>query len=74
MTAKKKPNTVRIDSLKQASNAQFKAAMPFLQKAVEVKPEQGSAWHNLGVGYMRTGDADKAKEAFAKAEALEKSN
>lgn len=74
MTAKKKPNTVRIDSLKQASTAQFKAAMPFLLKAVEVKPDQGSAWHNLGVGYMRTGDADKAKEAFAKAEALEKNN
>ena len=74
MTAKKKPNTVRIDSLKQASTAQFKAAMPFLRKAVEVKPEQGSAWHNLGVGYMRTGDTEKAKDAFAKAEALEKSN
>ena len=74
MTAKKKPNTVRIDSLKQASTAQFKAAMPFLLKAVEVKPEQGSAWHNLGVGYMRTGDTEKAKDAFAKAEALEKSN
>jgi len=74
MTAKKKPNTVRIDSLKQASTAQFKAAMPFLRKAADLKPEQGSAWHNLGVGYMRTGDTEKAKEAFAKAEALEKSN
>lgn len=74
MTAKKKPNTARIDSLKQASTAQFKAAMPYLLKAVQVKPEQGSAWHNLGVGYMRTGEAEKAKDAFAKAEALEKSN
>ena len=74
MTAKKKPNTARVDSLKQASTAQFKAAMPFLKKAVDLKPEQGSAWHNLGVGYMRTGDTDKAKDAFAKADALEKSN
>jgi tetratricopeptide (TPR) repeat protein len=74
MAAKKKPNTARIDSLRQASNAQFKSAMPYLKKAVDLKPEQGSAWHNLGVGYMRTGDAEKAKEAFAKADELEKSN
>lgn len=71
MASKKKPNSVRIDSLRQAANAQFKAAMPFLTKAAEIKPDQGSAWHNLGVGYMRTGDQDKAKEAFAKAESLE---
>jgi tetratricopeptide (TPR) repeat protein len=74
MSAKKKPNTARVDSLRQASNAQFQAAMPYLKKAVDLKPDQGSAWHNLGVGYMRTGDSEKAKEAFAKAEELEKSN
>jgi Flp pilus assembly protein TadD len=72
MTAKKKPNTARIDSLRQAANANFNGAMPYLKKAVELKPDQGSAWHNLGVGYMRAGDQEKAKEAFAKAETLEK--
>lgn len=72
MAAKKKPNTARIDSLRQAANANFNGAMPYLKKAVELKPDQGSAWHNLGVGYMRAGDQEKAKEAFAKAEALEK--
>lgn len=71
MAAKKKPNNARIDSLKQAATSQFQAAMPFLKKAVEIKPEQGSAWHNLGVGYMRTGDQENAKAAFAKAEQLE---
>jgi len=72
MAAKKKPNTARIDSLRQAANANFIGAMPYLKKAVDLKPDQGSAWHNLGVGYMRAGDQEKAKEAFAKAEALEK--
>jgi len=71
MAAKKKPNAARVDSLREAANEQFKAAMPYLKKAVEVKPEQGSAWHNLGVGYMRAGESEKAKEAFAKAEALQ---
>jgi tetratricopeptide (TPR) repeat protein len=71
MAAKKKPNTARIDSLRQAANEKFTAAMPYLKKAVEIKPDQGSAWHNLGVGYMRAGDQEKAKEAFAKADALE---
>jgi len=72
IAAKKKPNTARIDSLRQAANANFNGAMPYLKKAVDLKPDQGSAWHNLGVGYMRAGDQEKAKEAFAKAEALEK--
>jgi len=71
MAAKKKPNQARIDSLRHAATENFKASMPFLKKATEIKPDQASAWHNLGVGYMRAGDQTKAKEAFDKAETLQ---
>ncbi|MDZ7290534.1 MAG: tetratricopeptide repeat protein [candidate division KSB1 bacterium] len=71
MAKKKKPNTARIDSLRQVANESFKAAMPYLLKAVELNPEQPNAWHNLGVGYIRTGQLEKANEAFAKSEALQ---
>jgi tetratricopeptide (TPR) repeat protein len=71
---KPNPNAARIDSLKQAASENFKAAVPYLTKAVELKPDYASAWFNLAVGYTRTGEAEKAKEAFAKAEALQGEN
>jgi Flp pilus assembly protein TadD len=65
-TAKTKqtPNTARIDSLRQAAGENFKAALPFLLKAVILKPEQASAWNNLAVGYMRNGQIENSKDAF----------
>jgi tetratricopeptide (TPR) repeat protein len=74
MTKKRKPDNVRIDSLRQAAGENFKTAMPYLQKAVELKADEPSAWHDLGVGYTRTGEAEKAKEAFDKADSLRGEN
>ncbi len=63
--AKKDANTARIDSLRQAGGENFKAALPYLLRAVIIKPEQTSAWNNLAVGYMRNGDRAGSEEAFA---------
>lgn len=66
--AKKDANTARVDSLRQVAGENFKAALPYLLRAVILKPEQTSAWNNLGVGYMRNGDRAGSEEAFATAD------
>jgi adenylate cyclase len=75
--AKKDANSARIDSLRQVAGENFKTALPYLLRAVILKPEQASAWNNLGVGYMRNGQTENSKQAFDVAdnpEAAEKTN
>jgi tetratricopeptide (TPR) repeat protein len=69
--AKKDAQAARIDSLRQVAGENFKAALPYLLRAVIIKPDQASAWNNLGVGYMRNGQTENSKEAFDVAENTE---
>ncbi|MGH7492004.1 MAG: tetratricopeptide repeat protein [bacterium] len=69
---KQKPDTQKLADLKATAKQHFDAAVPYLEKAANIKGEQSAVWFNLGVGYTRVGNAEKAKEAFAKAEELEK--
>jgi tetratricopeptide (TPR) repeat protein len=69
--AKKDAQTARIDSLRQVAGENFKAALPYLLRAVIIKPDQASAWNNLGVGYMRNGQTENSKEAFDIADNIE---
>ncbi|MGH7595764.1 MAG: tetratricopeptide repeat protein [bacterium] len=69
--AKKDALTARIDSLRQAGGENFKAALPYLLRAVIIKPDQASAWNNLAVGYMRNGQTENSKEAFNIADSTE---
>ncbi|MCI0690528.1 tetratricopeptide repeat protein [candidate division KSB1 bacterium] len=62
--AVKDAKTARIDSLRQVAGENFKVALPYLLRAVIIKPDQPSAWNNLGVGYMRNGQTENSKEAF----------
>lgn len=55
-----------LDQLKELYNK----AIPYLEKAVEVKGDDPNVWNNLGVAYVNVGDADKGKECFDKAESL----
>jgi tetratricopeptide (TPR) repeat protein len=53
----------------------FKTAMPFLLKATKLDTLHAGAYFNLGVGFTRLGEIEKAKEAFKRSEQLqEKSN
>ena len=47
--------------------SRFAEAVPFLEEAVRRHPEVGYFQNNLGMAYERTGQTDKAKEAYAKA-------
>lgn len=69
---KSKPDAQKLEELKTGAKQHFDAAVPYLEKAVNIKGEQSAVWFNLGVGYTRVGNAEKAREAFAKAEELEK--
>lgn len=42
-------------------------ALPWLRKAVEIDPELGDGWVDLGVGLRRAGDLDGAEAAYRKA-------
>ena len=48
-------------------------AVPYLEKSLEMKPDQAGVWNNLGVAYIRSDQMDKGKEAFDKADELNKS-
>ena len=50
----------------------FQSAIPYLEKAVEIKPAEANVWTNLGVAFVNAGNAEKGKEAFDKAEQLRK--
>jgi len=42
-------------------------ALPWLRKAVEIDPELGDGWVDLGVGLRRAGDLEGAEAAYRKA-------
>jgi Flp pilus assembly protein TadD len=42
-------------------------ALPWLRKAVEIDPELGDGWIDLGVGLRRAGDLNGAESAYRKA-------
>jgi adenylate cyclase len=48
----------------------YRAAIPFLEKAVKVKPDNAAVYYNLGVAYVNIGEAEKGAEFFSKAESL----
>jgi len=48
--------------------ARYKEALPFLQKAVQLAPQNGSYRNNLGVAQMELGDFAGAESAFRVAE------
>ncbi len=69
---KQKVDDAKVTALRGKGKEHFTAAIPFLEKATQLKPEQSPAWVNLGVGYARAGANAKAEAAFAKAKELEK--
>lgn len=44
----------------------YKSALPYFEKAVEIDPRFAFAWDNIGICYRKLGDYDKAIEAYTK--------
>jgi len=60
----------QIKEAKDNAIANYKEAIPFLEHAVELKPDDAATWTNLGVAYINAGMKDKGEEAFKKADEL----
>ncbi|HNW58467.1 MAG TPA: tetratricopeptide repeat protein [bacterium] len=67
-TAKQTVTDADVAKLKEF----YKAAIPFLEKAIAVKPDNSAVYYNLGVAYINIGDQAKGAEFFNKAEQLRK--
>lgn len=61
-----------IKAKKEKETEYFRAAIPYLEKAVELKPDDPVVWNNLGVAYTNVGMVEKGQEAFDRSEALQK--
>ncbi|HEX4065238.1 MAG TPA: tetratricopeptide repeat protein [Acidobacteriaceae bacterium] len=56
----------------QVQSGGYASAIPLYSKAVDASPQLTDAWYRLGVAYDRTGQRDKASEAFAQHDSIEK--
>jgi tetratricopeptide (TPR) repeat protein len=52
----------------------YKAGLPFLEKSLELNPNDAAMWELVGRVYTVLGKQDKAKQAFDKADQLRKGN
>jgi len=66
------PATAReIQQLKTEAILTYSKVIPYFEKALEMKPNHPVLWRNLGVAYMNTGESEKGRQAFLKAEEWE---
>jgi Flp pilus assembly protein TadD len=66
-------NELTEDQIKEAKDKaveNYKEAIPWLEKAVEQKPDDSGLWTNLGVAYINAGMKEKGEAAFKKADEL----
>lgn len=63
--------TVTLEEMDALKNI-YRQAIPYLEKALTMKPDNANAWNNLGVAYVNIGEAEKGKQAFDKSEELRK--
>ncbi len=59
-----------IRQLKHDAIDNYKKSIPYLEKALELQPNQPNLWRNLGVAYVNSGQKQRGEEAFLKVEDL----
>ena len=62
-----------IEEKRRLADACFVMAIPYLEKATELKPDSRDTWSILGVAYVRAGYSEQGRIAFDKAESLDES-
>ena len=66
------PATAReIQQLKTEAILTYNKVIPYFEKALEMQPNHPLLWRNLGVAYINTGESEKGRQAFLKAEEWE---
>lgn len=56
----------------QAQSGDYSSAIQLYTRAIEAKPQLTEAYYRLGAAYDRTGQRDKARQAFAQHDQIEK--
>ena len=62
----------QVDAMRKRAKDTYAKSVVYLEKAVALKDDVASIWHNLGVAYINAGDVEKGTKAWEKAEALKK--
>ena len=62
----------QINEAKEKAVENYKHSIPYLEKALELKPDNHDLWMNIGVAYINAGMKEKGEEAFKKADELKK--
>ncbi len=65
-------NREEIEKLRKTAKEFYAKAVPYLEKATQLKPDNRNIWFNLGVAYIHLGEREKGEAAFKKADELEK--
>jgi len=60
-----------VQKLKDEALQNYADAIPYLEKAVQLNPQQSAQWRNLAVAYISTGQKQKGEEALLKAEDIQ---
>lgn len=62
--------SAKVLKLRNDILAHYKKAIPYLEKALEVQPNNPTLWENLGIAYVNTGAIERGEDAFLRAEEL----
>ncbi|MFQ6112991.1 MAG: tetratricopeptide repeat protein, partial [bacterium] len=60
----------QIQRIKNNAISNYKKAVPYLERALEIEPDHPNLWRNLGVAYINSGEKEKGEQAFLKSEEL----
>ena len=63
-----------FDADQEKSKTGYKAAVPYLEKAVAISLDKKGAWYNLAVAYVQSGEAKKGERCFAIADEVDGGN
>ncbi len=67
------PGSLTPEALYQTKNQillYYRRAIPYLERALELQPNNPNLWRNLGIAYLNTDEPKKGEEAFQKSESL----
>ncbi|MFQ5824157.1 MAG: tetratricopeptide repeat protein [bacterium] len=59
-----------ILQIKNSAILNYKKAIPYLERALEMQPNHPNLWRNLGVAYINSGEKEKGEQALLKSEEL----
>jgi tetratricopeptide (TPR) repeat protein len=62
----------KVKEIRDNANVYYSKAIPILEKAVQLRPNDSALWFNLGVAYIYLEMKDKGDAAFKKSDELKK--